>query len=312
MSERLERLVNLTATLLDTRRPLSLDELAERLEPAYPDDKAARRRAFERDKETMRELGIPVSVETVDGLGGEAGYRIHPEAYYLPELGLSGDELAALHVAITAVQLEGADARAGLRKLGGAEGAAAPQLAHLELAPALPDCFDAVARRRRLEFEYRSDIRRLEPYGVVHKFGHWYVVGRDLDRQAPRAFRVDRIDGEPVAGEPGAFQPPPDTDPARYVRDDPLSYGEEPPVTATVWVAATRAALVVDELGTDAVVERRDDGSVVVALEVINRDAFRTWLLELLEHAEVLTPAELRDAVVAWLTDQAGTPATRP
>jgi proteasome accessory factor B len=306
VSERLERLVNLTATLLDTRRPLSLDELADRLEPSYPADKAARRRAFERDKETMRELGIPVSVETIDGLGGEAGYRIHPNAYYLPELGLSGDELAALHVAVTAVQLEGSDARAGLRKLGGAEGAAAPQLAHLEVAPALPDCFDAVARRRRLEFEYRGDVRRLEPYGVVHKFGHWYVVGRDLDRDAPRAFRVDRIDGEPSLGEPGSFEPPPGTDPARYVRDDPLSYGEEPPVTATVLVAAARAALVVDQLGADAVVERRDDGSIIVGLEVVNREAFRTWLLELLEHGEVLTPPELRAEVVDWLSVQAG------
>jgi predicted DNA-binding transcriptional regulator YafY len=312
MSERLERLVNLTATLLDTRRPLSLDELADRLEPAYPADKTARRRAFERDKETMRELGIPVSVEAIDGLGGESGYRIHPEAYYLPELGLSSDELAALHVAVTAVQLEGADARAGLRKLGGAEGAAAPQLAHLELAPSLPTCFDAVAHRHRLEFEYRGDVRRLEPYGVVHKFGHWYVVGRDLDRDAPRAFRVDRIDGEPVAGDAGAFEPPPDTDPERYVRDDPLSYGEEPPVTATVLVAAARAALVVDHLGPDAVVERREDGSLVVTLQVVNREAFRTWLLELLEHAEVLTPSELRDEVVAWLGAQAETPAARP
>jgi predicted DNA-binding transcriptional regulator YafY len=307
MSERLERLVNLTATLLDTRRPLSLDELAERLEPSYPEDKTARRRAFERDKETMRELGIPVSVETIDGLGGEAGYRIHPDAYYLPELGLSVDELAALHVAITAVPLEGVDARAGLRKLGGAQGAGVPQLAHLEVAPALPDCFDAVARRRVLEFEYRGDVRRLEPYGVVHKFGHWYVVGRDLDRDAPRAFRVDRIDGVPVSGAPGAFEPPPETDPARYVRDDPLSYGEEPPVTATVLVLATRAALVVDQLGSDAVVERRDDGSVVVSLEVVNREAFRTWLLELLEHAQVLTPVELRDEVIDWLTEQAVT-----
>jgi predicted DNA-binding transcriptional regulator YafY len=305
VSDRLERLVNLTATLLDTRRPLSLDELADRLEPAYPEDKTARRRAFERDKETMRELGIPISVETIDGLGGEAGYRIHPDAYYLPELGLSGEELAALHVAITAVPLAGADARAGLRKLGGAEGAAAPRLAHLEVAPALPDCFDAVAHRRVLEFGYRGERRRLEPYGVVHKFGHWYVVGRDLDRDGPRAFRVDRIDGSPTAGHAGAFEPPPDTDPARYVRDDPLSYGEEPPVTATVLVAAARAALVVDQLGDDAVAERRDDGSVVVSLEIVNREAFRTWVLELLEHAEVLTPPEVRAEIVEWLTEQA-------
>ena len=64
-----------------------LDELAERVEPRYPDDKAARRRQFERDKETLRELGIPIRVETVDGFGAEQAYRIHPDDYYLPDLG---------------------------------------------------------------------------------------------------------------------------------------------------------------------------------------------------------------------------------
>jgi len=301
MSERLERLVNLTATLLDTRRPLTLDELADRLEPSYPADKVARRRAFERDKETMRELGIPISVESVDAFGGDVGYCIHPGDYYLPDLGLTNDERAALHVAVSAVRLEGADARTGLRKLGGIEGAGAPPLAQLEVAPALVGCFDAVARRRRLEFDYRGEMRELEPYGVVHRFGHWYVVGHDVGRDGPRAFRIDRIDGEPVAGDPGAFEPPPGTDPAAYVRDDPLAYGDASPVAATVRVAATRAPLVVDELGEDAVVERHHDGSVVVELQVVNREAFRTWVLGLLEHAEVLAPATLRDELVQWL-----------
>jgi len=85
VSERLERLVNLTATLLDTRRPLTLEELAARLEPSYPEAKAARRRAFERDKETLRDLGVPISTSPIDGLSNETGYRIPPEDYYLPE-----------------------------------------------------------------------------------------------------------------------------------------------------------------------------------------------------------------------------------
>ena len=128
MPDRLERLVNLTATLLDTRRPLTLDELSERVEPRYPEEKASRRRQFERDKETLRELGIPIRVESVDGFGAEQGYRIHPDDYYLPELGLTEAELAALHVAVTAVRLGGDAGREGLAKLGGleGEGAASP------------------------------------------------------------------------------------------------------------------------------------------------------------------------------------------
>ncbi len=303
MSERLERLLNLTATLLETRRPLTLDDLAERLEPSYPADLTARRRAFERDKETLRDLGVPVSVETVDALGGEPGYRIRPDDYYLPDLALSDDERAALHVAITAVRLEGGAAQAGLSKLGGAEGVGAPPLAQLEVTPALPACFDAVSRRRVLAFRYRDDERRLEPYGVVHRIGHWYVVGRDIDRDAPRSFRIDRILDEPASGPPDAFAPPADVDPSAFVRDDPLRFGEEQPVAARVLVDATRAAWVTDELGPEVVVERRDDGAVVVELQVVNRAAFRTWVLALLEHVEVLEPDELRDDLVAWLRE---------
>ena len=303
MTDRLERMLNLTATLLDTRRPLTLEELAERLEPAYPDDKVARRRAFERDKETLRDLGVPISVESVDALGGEAGYRIRPEDYYLPDLGLGVEERAALHVAVTAIRLDGGAAQAGLRKLGGIEGAAAPPMAQLEVTPALADCFDAVAKRRVLEFSYRGETRELEPYGVVHRFGHWYVVGRDRARDAPRSFRVDRIEDAPKVGAARAFEPPPNVDPAAFLRADPLSYGDDIPIDALVLVDATRAAWVVDDLGADAVAERHDDGAAVVRLRVVNREAFRTWVLNLLEHAEVLEPPELRADIVTWLED---------
>ncbi len=302
MADRLERLLNLTATLLDTRRPLTLEELADRVEPRYPDDKVARRRQFERDKETLRELGIPIRVETADGFGSDQAYRIHAEDYYLPDLGLTPPELAALHLAVTAVRLEGDAGREGLAKLGGLEGAAAvATLAELPVTPALPALFDAVRRHASVEFSYRGEDRALDPYGVVLRFGHWYVVGHDRDRDAPRAFRIDRIEGEPVVGAAGEFVPPPDVDPGEYVRADPLTYGEDQPRRATVLVDAPRAAWVVEQLGEEAVETRHDDGSVVVVLEVVNRDAFRRWVLDLLDHAEVLGPPELRGEMVAWL-----------
>lgn len=310
MSARLERLINLTATLLETRRPLTLEELADRLEPGYPDELAARRRQFERDKETLRELGVPITVETLDTLGGDQGYRIRPEDYYLPDPGLDPAERAALHLAVTAVEVGGFDPLDALRKLGGAEGEGAGQaVATFELTPHLGDCFDAVTRRSVLEFRYRAEVRRLEPYGILHRFGHWYVVGRDVDRDGPRAFRVDRFDGSPDLGPPGAFVAPPDVDPTDFLSSDPLTYGDDQPVRARVLVDATRASLVVGALGDDAVVEQRDDGAVVVALDVVNRDAFRAFVLDLLDHAEVLDPPELRAEVVDWLTSLAGSDA---
>jgi predicted DNA-binding transcriptional regulator YafY len=302
MPDRLERLVNLTATLLETRQALSLDELSERVEPRYPDDKTARRRQFERDKETLRELGIPIRVESVDGFGTEQAYRIHPDDYYLPELSLTEPELAALHVAVTAVRLEGDAGREGLAKLGGltGEGADAP-MAELGVTPGLAVLFDAVGRHATVTFSHRGAPRRLDPYGVVLRWGHWYVVGHDRDRDAPRAFRIDRIDDEPEVGPDGAFTPPEGVDPADYVRADPMTYGEDQPVDAHVLVDAPRAGWVVEQLGVEAVVERRDDGAVVVALPVVNRAAFRSWVVDLLDHAEVLSPPELRADMVAWL-----------
>jgi proteasome accessory factor B len=307
MPDRLERLVNLTATLLDTRRPLTLDDIWERVEPRYPEDKVTRRRQFERDKETLRELGIPIRVETVDGFGTEQAYRIHPDDYYLPELSLDEAELAALHVAVTAVRLEGGAGREGLAKLGGLEGEGVEHpLADVAITPGLPALFDAMARHAAVTFTYRGETRHLDPYGVVLKWGHWYVVGHDGDRDAPRAFRVDRIDGAPVVGEPRSFEPSADVDPGEFVRADPMTYGEDQPIEARVLVDAPRAAWVVEQVGEEAVVERHADGAVVVALDVVNRAAFRSWVLDLLDHAEVLSPPELRDEMITWL-DRFGT-----
>lgn len=301
MVDRLERLVNLTATLLDTRRPLTLEELAERVEPRYPDELAPRRRQFERDKDTLRELGIPITVESVDGFGSEQAYRIKADDYYLPDLGLDEAELAALHLAVTAVRFADDAGLVGLAKLGGRAGEGTETaLAELDMSPLVATLFDAVNRHATIEFEYRGTTRRLDPYGVVLRFGHWYVVGRDRDHDAPRAFRVDRFDDDPVIGPGAAFDPPDTVDPGAFVRD-PLTYGSDQPIEARVLVDVARAALVVDDLGHESVAERRDDGSVVVTMPVVNRVAFRTWVLELLEHAEVLGPPELRDEFVAWL-----------
>lgn len=313
MSERLERLINLTATLLATRRPLTLEELADRLSPGYPDDLAARRRQFERDKETLRDLGIPIAVESVDGWSGaDLGYRIHPDEYYLPDLGLDPAERAALHLAATAVDVGGVDPLDALRKLGGAEGsAAAAPVASFAVTPHLGACFDAVARRCVLTFPYRNEERRLEPAGILHRFGHWYVVGRDVDRDQARSFRIGRFDGPPELGPGGAFVPADDLDPASVVSSDPLAVGDDRPVTARVLVDATRAALVTERLGERAVVESRPNGSVVVELAVVNRDAFREFVLDLLEHAEVLAPPELRTDLVDRLATLAGGPVSR-
>jgi predicted DNA-binding transcriptional regulator YafY len=72
-------------------------------------------------------------------------------------------------------------------------------------------------------------------------------------------------------------------------------------------VSATQAGWVDADLGGRAVAERRDDGSIVVRMAVTNREAFRSWVLGLLDHAEVISPPELRADLVQWLSALAAT-----
>ena len=308
MADRLERLTNLIAVLLETRRPLTLEEIVERV-PGYPGERESYRRQFERDKATLREIGVPIALEALYAFDQETGYRIHREDYELPPLDLTDDERVALHLAVTAVRLEGGAGGAGreaLLKLGGLEGTAAPTLAALPDVPALPALFDAYRRRTRVTFTYRNDTRRLDPYGILFRNGHWYAVGFDPDREGIRAFRADRIESTIEPGPAGAFDRPEGFDPASALRDEPWRFGDEAPLEALVLVSPTQAGWVEADLGSKAVAERRDDGSVVVRMAVTNRGAFRSFVLGLLDHAEVVAPPELRADMVAWLTALAG------
>jgi predicted DNA-binding transcriptional regulator YafY len=82
---------------------------------------------------------------------------------------------------------------------------------------------DALVRHVPLRFTYRTAAgsqatRTVDPYAVVQRRGAWYLVARDHDRDAQRAFRLDRVEGRIVtAGEPGAYDPPEDLDPAAAV-----------------------------------------------------------------------------------------------
>ena len=105
------------------------------------------------------------------------------------------------------MRLEGGEGREGLAKLGGLSGeGVAEAMAEVAVTPGVAALFEAVSRRAPITFSYRGGTRRLQPYGVVLRWGHWYVVGHDVERDAPRAFRIDRIDGEPTVGEGGVVR----------------------------------------------------------------------------------------------------------
>jgi predicted DNA-binding transcriptional regulator YafY len=57
----------------------------------------------------------------------------------------------------------------------------------------------------------------------------------------------------------------------------------------------------VAHLGVQSVVDQEEDGGVVVELEVVNREAFSSFVLGFLDHAEVLEPRELREELITRL-----------
>ena len=87
-----ERLLSLVVCLLATQRYLTASQIRHSV-PGYPDADEPFKRMFERDKDELRELGIPLETGTV---ADEPGYRIRQQAYELPEVQLEPDEAAVL------------------------------------------------------------------------------------------------------------------------------------------------------------------------------------------------------------------------
>lgn len=310
---KLERLLNLTAVLLDTTRPLSADDLRKNVE-GYPPPGPSFRRAFERDKDDLRTLGIPLSVERVPGVDPPVdGYRIRPEDYYLADPGLDTDELAALHLATIAVRVDGSTEGAeALWKLGGLPGenplptVGGPSVASLPMDSGVVTLFEAVREKTPVQFDYRGEQRTIDPWRLHFQRGRWYVSGYDHDRAAERNFRIGRIDGEVsvLADRQWSTSPPAQREVGRALQGWEL--GEDAPTAVEVLVDAERVAWVRRELGP-SVSERPiaagegPSDSVVFTVPVVNLAAFRSFVLGLLDHGEILGPPEVRQEFIDWL-----------
>jgi proteasome accessory factor B len=306
-AERTERLMNLVICLLHTRSYITAERLREIIPPyreAASDE--AFKRMFERDKEDLRDLGIPLETGSMSSWDDEIGYRIARSDYALPEVTLEPDEAAAIGLAarMWSSAALGASATRALRKL---------EAAGVEITPlpeglqprvgageaGLAPIAEAVREGRRVTFDYRgaSDPaaakRRVEPWGVVWWHGRWYLAGHDLDRDAPRVFRLSRIVGETKAeGRAGVVTPPAGVDLTALVSaSDPA--GQD--LLARIKVRHGRAIGLRRQT-----VDVSDNGDGWDVVTVPCRDPY--WLAEQVlgygTDAVILSPAEARDAIV--------------
>ena len=295
--DKLERLLNLTAALLHAEIPLTAEELRDRV-GGYPDTKATFRRAFERDKDDLRSMGMPLRVEPVPGVDPPVdGYRLDRDEYAGTELAFEADELAALHLATSLVRLDGDDT--ALVKLGAAGGnAPTDSVGRVPFNDTLATMIGAAVDRKALAFTYNDVERIVEPWKLSFTRGHWYLSGFDRLREDQRLYRVDRIEGDVSLSGP-AEAPVGNVNEPIDLRGWEL--GDGPAVEATIVVDADQAAYARHILGD---VVDQPDGSVTATLDVRNIDAFRSFVLSFLEHAEILEPADLRSDFVEWLEAQ--------
>lgn len=313
----LERLVDLVALLLETRRPLTFEDIRSAMPEAYgQEDDAAAKRMFERDKDTLRDIGVPVELEPTDAWDTDRGYRIRKDRYYLPEIDFTPDEVWALFVAAHAPGADD-DARLAFRKLTtGAESNVLAQVAERAPAPGfdasgphLGAVAAALAGRRAVAFSYRplkgrSGKRTVDPYALLFRSGNWYLVGMDRARKDVRAYRLSRFaSGVREVGEASA--PPEGFDARAHVEAGPWGLGR-PEATARVrfhsrvaWMAAASAR------GARTVDAGEPGGWVTMEVPAALTDQFVSWVLSFGPDAVVEAPADIRGEVVARLRELA-------
>ena len=310
----LERLINLLALLLEARRPLTFEDIRGTLPEAYrQDDKASAKRQFERDKDTLRQIGIPIEVVPTDAFEVEEGYLIPKERYELPDVSFTPEEVAALFVAATS---PGGDPHAAqaFRKL--ATAADAGLAAALAETPATPGVdasgphleavADAAARRRRIRFRYRPlegepGEREVDAWALLFRKGAWYVVGRDRGRDEIRSFRLSRLDSN--VRDAGEADPPPEGFRAQdHLQAGPWGLGE-PETTARVAFSPKVAWWAVAGIPGARTLRTRKDGWTEAQVPAGQGESFVSWILSFGPDAMVISPQAVREAVVRSLEE---------
>jgi proteasome accessory factor B len=277
---------------------------------------------FERDKDELRELGVPLETRPASLLDEEPGYRIPRQDYELPEIRLTAEETAVLGIAARvwrSAELSGAAVGAMLKLTAAGQAADAddeglarpvgiePRLTTQE--PAFGSLWEAVRDRRPVSFAYRAagrtdaTTRELEPWGVVNRRGHWYVAGHDhaADPPGTRVFRMSRIDGPvKITGPSGSITVPAGADVLELVKDWGNARGREGARQATLRVRAG-AGLGLRRSAASISPSADDPGWEILTSRFTDAKWFAEYVAWFGADAVVIDPPDLREEVIATL-----------
>jgi proteasome accessory factor C len=215
-TDKLIRQLSLVAFLMAERRPLTARDIKGNVEGYQEMSDEAFARRFYSDRAELVSLGVPLDSQR-DEFTGEELYTLRKERYFLPELQLEEDELAALQTAFYLLEGRFAYAeplRLALQNLalGRAAGAGdeAPTATAVRVEVRDPDYSPelqgrlgklegAISKQRTVKFRYWSISkddereRTINPYALLPENGTWYVIGQDLDDDVVKKFRVSRF-----------------------------------------------------------------------------------------------------------------------
>ncbi len=305
-NSRTERLLALSLAMINATRPLSRSEIQAAVRD-YPADasQVAFERMFERDKEELRTMGVPLESVDIDGQEG-IGYQVEKSSAFLSPVQATEQERLALALASRIWQEVSWShaATTALRKLELVDGfQSSPATTFAFSVPVdsalLTDALSAAHNRQRVSFDYRTgdeahvQTRHLQPWGVVAARGRWYLVGHDEDRDATRAFRMSRFTSAlRIVKRPNSFVAPPETDLRKLVLTD---FASENRVDVTVKLKTDRGANL--RARADSVVDE------IAEFSQVDPDSLLPEILRAGPDATVLSPAWVRDIAQGRLED---------
>jgi proteasome accessory factor BC len=317
-TDKLIRQLSLVAFLMAERRAVTARDIKGSVEGYQEMSDEAFARRFYSDRAELIALGVPLHSQR-DEYTGEELYTMRSEAYFLPELHLKDDELAALQTALYLLEGKFAYAeplRLALQNLAlGRSGfSEAPTETALrvevldpeysaELAGRLGKLEGAISKQRTVKFSYwsisRNDIeeRTVNPYALFQDNGAWYMVGQDLVREDIRTFRVSRIRGDIrfATRRERDFRLPAEFDIEPFRDRPPWQIGDRAG-EAKIEVAGDTAWWVERTYGEHGRVE---DGAFVT--DYSNLGQLASWILRQDGRAAPGSPPQLRQEVVRAL-----------
>jgi proteasome accessory factor BC len=317
-TDKLIRQLSLVAFLMAERRALTARDVKGNVEGYSEMSDEAFARRFYSDRAELLSLGVPLQSQR-DEFTGEELYTLRSEQYFLPQLDLEDDELAALQTALYLLEGKFAYAeplRLALQNLAlGRPGfietptatAGRVEVLDPDYSPEMPGRLakleGAISKQRTVRFDYWSisrdqvSERTLNPYALLPDNGIWYVVGHDLDRDDIRTFRASRIRGEIkfATRRERDFRIPADFDIERYRGRPPWQIGDLAG-EARIEVRGDTAWWVQRAYGATG---RLEDG--VFVTEYSSLPQLASWVLRQDGRAVPLEPDDLRREVAGAL-----------